>query len=471
MTLVVDAPSTYLPERRYILDVVLGEWLGLDWDLRLGPRPDVRITLNGDTALGFVVLPDVLFGMEPRRWLAPASLPARPTAWRPVSGTRMGPDGDERLPILYGPDAPAATLLADEDSAVRVGVDIFGSAFFMVSRYEELVDETRDTFGRFPASSSLAHSEGFLRLPIVDAYVEVLWHALHRQWPGLERRPRQFRVALTHDVDRPLSFIGRTIPDLLRDLGADVLRRGDARLMAKRVRSWIRIPRGDYRLDPDNTFDFLMAVSERSGIASAFYFLATEHSSSALDGKYSLDDPWIRSLMARIHARGHEIGFHAGFLTYRDPGRTQDEFERLRAALAELGVSQERWGGRQHYLLWENPRTWSNWEAAGLQYDSTLGFADQVGFRLGTSHELPVFNVHERRALRLCERPLIVMDGTLFEYMKLAPDAAAQTVLDMARQCRRYDGTLTLLWHNSSLPTIAEQRWYESVIDTVASGS
>jgi hypothetical protein len=38
----------------------------------------------------------------------------------------------------------------------------------------------------------------------------------------------------------------------------------------------------------------------------------------------------------------------------------------------------------------------------------------------------------------------------------------------MARQCRRYDGTLTLLWHNSSLPTFREQHWYEALIDAVA---
>ena len=46
MTLVIDAPASYEPERRYILDVVLTGWLGLDYELRLQDRTDVRLTVR-----------------------------------------------------------------------------------------------------------------------------------------------------------------------------------------------------------------------------------------------------------------------------------------------------------------------------------------------------------------------------------------------------------------------------------------
>ena len=71
--------------------------------------------------------------------------------------------------------------------------------------------------------------------------------------------------------------------------------------------------------------------------------------------------------------------------------------------------------------------------------------------------------------MRLRERPLHVMDGSLFDYMKLTPDAALPAVLTLARECRRYQGTFTLLWHNSSLPTVSEQRWYEALTDALVS--
>jgi hypothetical protein len=465
MTLEVEAPGSYEPERRYILDVILGDRLGLDWRLQLRERADVRIASAAD-ATRCVLVPDLLFATPPAEWLAPPSLPSRPLAWREVAVPAPGPlTPGQRLPVLYGTGG-SDELAAHRPDRIELTVDIFGGCFFMLSRYEELVVPTRDRHGRFAATSSIAHAESFLGLPVVDAYVEILWSALHRLWPRLERRPRRFRIALTHDVDRPLASVGRSAPKLVQQLGADALLRRDASLAVRRVRSWAGVRRGDHRLDPYNTFDFLMEVSERHGIAGAFYFLATEEM-TALDGLYTLEQPWIQSLVRRIHERGHEIGLHASFDSYRDPQRTEAEFLRLRRAVERQGVIQERWGGRQHYLRWENPVTWSNWEAAGLDYDSTLGYADRIGFRAGTCHEFRPFHLLDRRPLTLRERPLHVMDGALFEYMKLSPDRALESVTAMARECRRFGGTLSLLWHNSSLPTARQRRWYENLVDAL----
>ena len=51
--------------------------------------------------------------------------------------------------------------------------------------------------------------------------------------------------------------------------------------------------------------------------------------------------------METVHRRGHEVGFHAGFGTFRDPKRTADEFDHLRDVAERAGVRQEQWGGRQ----------------------------------------------------------------------------------------------------------------------------
>jgi hypothetical protein len=465
MTLIVDAPSTYASERRYALDVLIGDWLGLEWKLRCRPGTEVEITLQGAGAES-VILPDVLFGTDEHEWLTPRSLPLQPLRWHPVTATPTAAPAVDRLPVVYGDARPGTAIVGSTGASIRLGIDVLGTAFFMLTRYEEAVVPTRDSFARFPAHASLAEREGFLGLPIVDAYLEVLWSALTQLWPRLTRKPRRFDIALTHDVDRPLASLGGTVPSLARQLGADGLLRRDGALAIQRLRSWAALPRGDHRLDPYNTFDFLMDVSESHGMSSAFYFMASEHPSID-NGFYTLEHAWVRSLMARIGARGHEVGFHAGFGTYLDAGRTAEEFARLQATAQELGIAPERWGGRQHYLQWQNPPTWGNWERAGLDYDSTLAFADKVGFRAGTCHEFVTFDLSERRALRLRERPLHVMDGTLFEYMKLSSDAAAGALLRVADECRRYDGTFTLLWHNSFVPRAKDRDWYSTVVSSL----
>jgi hypothetical protein len=438
VTLLVEAPAAYEAERRYILEVVLGDWLGLDWELRTAQRDDVRIA-SADAPDGpSVLVPDVLFATRAEDWLTMASLPS----------VRMVGD----LPILYGAEQPG------------LEVDVFGSAFFMLTRYEELVVDERDGYGRFPAAASVAARHGFLTTPVVDAYVELLWQALERAWPRLERRPRAFAVLLTHDVDDPLATLDHGPLHAARAFGGDLVRRRDPRLALRRARSLL----GDRGADPHNTFDFLMDVSERHGLRSAFYFLAHRDQGPRDEGAYLFEDPWVGALIGRIAQRGHEVGLHPSGCTYRDAARTAEELGRLQRVAAAQGVRQDEWGGRQHFLRWANPDTWRNWEAAGLGYDCTLGYSEAVGFRTGTCHPYRVFDLRERRALALREVPFQVMDVTLLSAMALTPDAARAAVLDIAAECRRYGGSLGLLWHNNTLlRTAREQDWYAELIAAV----
>ena len=438
MTLLVETPLGYDAERRYILGVVLGDRLGLDWTLRTDDRADVRIGLAEDPQGSCVRLPDVLFATPCEDWLTRASLPSV--------------EHSDGLPVVYG--------AAPEPS--RLAVDVFGSAFFMLTRYEELVIGDRDPYERFPAAASVAARAGFVGTPIVDAYVELLADALERAWPRLRRRRHEYRVLLTHDVDDPLAALDHGPWDFGRMLTGDLVRRRDARLAVRRLRS-VR----DHRLDPHNTYDFLMDVSERHGLRSAFYFLA-HRDRRPRDGGYLYEHPLVRRLLGHIARRGHEIGLHPSYSTYRDAARTREEFARLLRVADAEGVQQDHWGGRQHFLRWANPDTWRNWEAAGLTYDTTLAYPEVVGFRTGTCHPYRVFDLEERRPLKLWEVPFQVMDGTVLSTMGLGRDAAFAAVLDIAAECRRNAGCLGILWHNNTfLRSTREQRWYEELVAAV----
>ena len=131
-------------------------------------------------------------------------------------------------------------------------------------------------------------------------------------------------------------------------------------------------------------------------------------------------------------------------------------------------------GSRQHYLRFSMPETWRHLASAGLRYDSTMGFADRAGFRMGWSGPLPVFDIGTQRELPLLEIPLTCMDVTLAVYEKIAPELALErltNLLDAA--CEASGGAFVFLWHN----TIADQVRYPGYWDTfeyffsIASGS
>jgi hypothetical protein len=139
------------------------------------------------------------------------------------------------------------------------------------------------------------------------------------------------------------------------------------------------------------------------------------------------------------------------------------DLERLRAVCAEESVSQDEWGGRQHFLRWSNPETWQGWADAGLDYDSTLGLSDEVGFRSGTCREHTVFNLRTREHLPLRERPLVVMDVALDRATGSSEEALAR-VERLRRACRRPGGCFTLLWHNSRFCSRRERALYREIV-------
>jgi hypothetical protein len=213
-----------------------------------------------------------------------------------------------------------------------------------------------------------------------------------------------------------------------------------------------------------NTFSFIMRQSELHGLQSAFYFM-TRHTNPRFDGDYSIDDPWIRNLLREVGGRGHEVGLHPSYDTYREESGVRLEFELLAEACRQEGLVQQRFGGRQHFLRWANPTTWRLWDEAGLDYDSTLGYADAVGFRCGACYEFPVFDLPARRTLKLVERPLVAMESSLLHYAGVSPEKAVERMRRIKETCRIFDGDFTILWHNSQLMTTRSQDAYAAVLD------
>jgi hypothetical protein len=457
--LLVLHPHTYDVERSYALDVVLGEFLGLPWQGRAQEREDVEIALAQDPHGPTLRVADGLFATPAEHWLSERSLPDTPLRrW-------CAQAGEEELPVLYGQPLADGSFYERHERGSTLGVDVFGGVFFQLTRYEELARPLRDLHERFPAEALIASREGFLDRPLADEYVALLWSALSSLFPRLERARRPSAVLLSHDVDWPL-MKGTALPRLLKASAADLLKRRDPGMALARLRGAGARVRGDARSDPFNTFELIMSASERHGLRSAFYFMAGVTDPS-FDGTYSLADPWIAELIHRIHERGHEVGLHPSYGTFRDPEATRVERDRLAAACERLGVSQPRWGGRQHFLRWENPTTWRNWEQAGLNYDSSLGFPSEPGFRCGTCVEYPVFDLLARRPLELRERPLVAMESALVD----RPGASEAQVLDrlseLRERCRRVMGDFTLLWHNSRLASPRERRLYAAALSTI----
>lgn len=94
-----------------------------------------------------------------------------------------------------------------------------------------------------------------------------------------------------------------------------------------------------------------------------------------------------------------------------------------------------------------------------MEWDSTMGYSEMEGFRCGICHDFPVFDVQQRKMLRLREKPLIAMDVTLAQYRKLKPETALQSLTSLRQETMRHQGEFVFLWHNSSWNTYFWEPW------------
>lgn len=458
----ITVPKFCVSEIEYTCYVVFTEWFGIDYviqtleqDFILISRNEKSLKLNAD-----------FFVKASNNWLASETMPDVPLKNYNLDELKAILHNEihiceSEFPVLYG--VPEITIA---ENSIDCRIDVLGSIFFMLSRYEEIVVKERDQHNRFSAKSSIAYKENFLFRPIVNEYVELLFALLNHLVPQLQRKKMQFRIYPTHDVDVPFQYLNISIPRLVKHMGGDVLRRKSVLLAFDTLSRWNKVNNGKVEDDPYYSFDFIMTQSEKRGLKSAFYFLPSGSPEMVMQYSVSLSE--MQTLLQTIDKRGHEIGIHGFYGTYLNSKAFTDDVQLLRDTLEALGIGQEIKGGRQHYLQWQNPETFVIWENAGMKYDSTLSFADMPGFRCGTCYEYSVYDCITRRKLKLKERPLIAMECSIIaeRYMNLGlTDDALQVFKNLKVKCKYYNGNFVLLFHNTEFLTEAQKQFYIEVLD------
>ncbi|MCH7337299.1 polysaccharide deacetylase family protein [Acinetobacter sp. NIPH 2699] len=344
-----------------------------------------------------------------------------------------------------------------------INYDILGLAYWMLNRLEEVGRTDLDNHERFSAKSSHAWKNNYLNRPIVDEWLEILKQVIQHVWPNLKIKEHKFQLNITHDVDRPARFGFANPINLVKSVLGDVIKRKD--LSSLFLGPYIRFntEKELHTKDPFNTFEWIMDVSERNSVKSAFYFICGS-TDQTKDADYTLQHPAIQKLLMDIHARGHEIGLHPSYNCYKNKEALAQEFTNLKETCRHLGIQQSEWGGRMHFLRWKHPETMLYWNECGLSYDSTLGYADYAGFRAGSCHEYTAFDPVGHKVLNLKIKPLIAMECTVLHDRYMAIDEnPLEVFLELKEKCQKVNGVFTLLWHNSEFTKEAYRSIYQGV--------
>lgn len=452
-------PKSCVGEKLWVVRTLFDTFLEVDYVAETRMCNEICIEKNNK----YIYMPDTFFSLAERNWLKESTLPVQPlkTLKKKDIPLNLEKIVEPNLPIMYG--TKDINISANK---ITLGLDIIGSSFFMLSRYEEIVKKCRDNHNRFPATASLAYQEGFLFRPIVNEYLEILWGCIQFLWPDLRRRKREFKMRISVDVDYVYDCAAHDFFQQIKLIGGDLIKiRPKSALY--RIKNYSKCARGIYAYDPyyKNLF-WMMDVNEDANNKLMFYFMAG-HSDLEKDGCYTLDDSTVRDIMICIHNRGHNIGLHPSYNTYESIGQLSKEANNLRRVMFEEKIaSNNQLNSRQHFLRWNPAFTPQIIKKAGISIDSTLTFADCAGFRCGVCYEYEFYDVIHRKRVGFIESPLVVMEATLFskKYMGLNVESGVCKIEELKQKCRRYEGDFTLLWHNSMLQEPIHKEAYKKIV-------
>ncbi len=319
--------------------------------------------------------------------------------------------------------------------AFTLSTDIFAEIFFHLSRMEEYGVLPRDEYGRHRASDSYLGKKDALATPRVDQLIAALRQHLKRRGWNLSYRSN-FLFTATYDVDYPWLFMYRGWKQDLRGLAGDFFK-GRWLILSDRLRVW-----SGSKKDPYDVWDRIVLMHQSTKVQANFFLLLTDR--RGVDPPVPHRSKYYKHLVERLRETG-KIGWHPGYYSLENElrwNREKKTFQEL------LGASPQF--SRQHYLRLEWPKTYRKLLSAGIEADYSLGYADQPGFRAGTSHPFYWYDLENESVTPLKLYPLAFMEVTFKRYLGLSPRESFEKMINIERQVRKYKGHLIGLWHNNS---------------------
>ena len=339
----------------------------------------------------------------------------------------LKPSRVAEVPVLFQSANPAAALPFDP----------FAAGFYMVSRYEEYLTHKKDSFGRFPATASIAWDGKFLDIPVVHIWSDMVGRLLKQHFPGLQLRHPKYRFVPTIDIDHAYCYRCRPLIRTLGGIGKSLL---NARFNDVTHRMQVLAGMAD---DPYDTYDYIRTIHEQYAVNPLFFILFADYGGN--DNNVTITSKAFRHLIRELDLH-QGVGIHPSLSSNKHYLKLQAELDGLSAVL-----NRDVTNSRQHFLKLSVPKTYRSLIQLGISDDYSMGYASQPGFRAGISIPFPFFDITRDETTSLMIHPITLMDVTMKDYLRLTGEQSLEMIGKLIGTVKSVNGEFISLWHNESL--------------------
>lgn len=426
--IIITCPNNNVPERTYSVDVIFRDILGLTSNqYKILFSNDLNDFYQIDINGYIIRIEDHFFRFHkaPLSYISTDSIP---------SGLQYFHAFDMEVPMLYGEDK-----FIQKENLFCVGLDIFASTFFMLTRWEEIL-LGREENGDCDEEQLFAVKYNIYKRPIVNEYETILSKLL--SLCGFELPHRDYEVTLTHDVD---GINTPTWSNILKTLIKRLL--GKYRTSITNL-SWRQQLK--YKLlfpTCFSQFELYRDIARKYNIPEWFYLKVC--AKGEVEATYLFNDSNLLKLVKCLQKEDDVyLGFHPSQTTFNNHDQWKKELHRIHQLIGDNFSI-----GRNHHLLY-NYLTLGAWEEDTSKTTSpdefkisNCVFHKRLGFRSGVAVPYFLFDIYNRREMALKEYPCQIMDSAIRRAKYTSNIDIENDIEFIVNQCKKYSGHLLLTWH------------------------
>jgi hypothetical protein len=330
--------------------------------------------------------------------------------------------------------------------------DIFSAAFYLLSRYEEYLPHTLDSYGRFAHTNSIAWRENFLDLPLINYWLRDLRDALTRKYPRLIFRYPAFKFIPTYDIDSAYAFLYK---GWKRNWGGALKALFVGKWQSFRLRTRVLLRQ---QADPFDAYEWLDSLHLYCRLRPYYFFLVAAHY-KGVDRNVPPSSPAMQQLI-RYYAAGSRVGIHPSWQSGDEPRLLKEELEGLEVT-AGLPITRSR----QHYIRFTLPGTYRSLLARGIDQDFSMGYGSTNGFRASVASSFYWYDLEKEQMTTLRIFPFCFMDANAFYEQRQSTVQALNELMHYYRHIRKINGMMITIWHNNFLGSDPEFAGWREVYE------
>jgi hypothetical protein len=336
----------------------------------------------------------------------------------------------------------------------EIGFNVFAAIFYTLSRYEEYFITNRDNHNRIMAEDTIAFQNNFLEIAVVDRWSNYLKDFLNKKFSLSIQNKDNFKKIYTFDVDNAYAYTNKSLWRILGATGRDLLNFNFEELNDRTKVLLFN------EKDPYDTYEYIFSKLDSEKDKIIFFFLTADYAEFDKNIKY--DSKGFKKMVKYVIEKGAKVGIHPGYNSANDKKKLKNEIDRL-SSLTNMAVERSR----QHFLRFDIPESYRNLRKNNILKDYSMGFANHIGFRAGTSKPFHFFSLRKNKTSPLVIHPFAMMDATLNNYMKLSPELAIEKARQLFDETKSTNGHFTILWHNETLSEKREWKGWRNVFEAI----